>query len=497
MTGNSYTFAEFRDLSMRLGSALTRLDIGHGDVVAIVSPNCPEFPIAFFGVASVGAVNTTINSTYTAEEIASQLINSTASAVVTHLYLLPRVKEACKVCKDIRHIIVIGPAEEGQLSLQDLLKDDGTAFPHNVQINPQEDMVTLPYSSGTTGLPKGVMLTHYNLVANLRQIVHDGFNTLRYNTGDSQEVFMGILPYFHIYGMVPCMGLSLITGSKTVTLPNFDPKLFIDVLEKFKITYLQTVPPIVSFLTHNPLVKRDHLDPVHTLTCGAAPAGPALINDFFKKFGNRICFQEGYGMTETSPVTHATPKINGVLGSAGVVIPNTMAKIIDLNTGKILGPEMGEGELCIKGPQVMKGYFKNEEATRNTIDKDGWLHTGDIARIDENHNVFIVDRLKELIKVKGLQVAPAELEDLIRKHPSVADVAVIGLPHERSGEVPRAYVVLVPGSNISEESIAEYVAREVAPHKQLSGGVKFIDILPKSATGKTLRRELREIALAQ
>ncbi|KAK8743688.1 hypothetical protein OTU49_001211, partial [Cherax quadricarinatus] len=497
VTGASYSFSEFRDKSIRLGSALTRIDISYKDVVAIVAPNCPEFAITFFAVTSIGAINTTINCTYTADEIANQLNNAGASAVVTHPLLLSKVKEASKLCKNLHHIIVMGPAEEGLLSLQDLMKDDGTAFPHNIQIDPQDDLVVLPYSSGTTGLPKGVMLTHYNLVANLQQILHEGLNTLKAGTDGYQEVFMGLLPYFHIYGMVTCMGLSLLCGAKSVTLPNFDPKLFVDVLEKHKISYLHSVPPVVSFLAHHPLVKPEHLSHTHTVSSGAAPAGSTLINNFIKKFGSEIIFQEGYGMTETSPVTHLTPKDNHVVGSIGVVIPNTMAKIIDISTGEAIGPNEGEGELCIKGPQVMKGYFRNEEETRNTIDEDGWLHTGDIAKADANDNVFIVDRLKELIKVKGLQVAPAELEDVIRKHPHVADVAVIGLPHERSGEVPRAYVVLVPGSNVSEKAIADYVADEVAPHKQLSGGVKFVDTIPKSPTGKILRRELKETALAQ
>ncbi|KAG7155103.1 4-coumarate--CoA ligase 3-like 2 [Homarus americanus] len=302
---------------------------------------------------------------------------------------------------------------------------------------------------------------------------------------------MGILPYFHIYGLVPCLGLSLITGSKSVTVPTFDPKSFVHVLEKYKITYLHTVPPIINFLTQSNLVKPHHLGPTHTMTCGAAPAGPTLIEEFFKKFGDGINFQEGYGMTEASPVTHLTPKGKFVIGSTGVVVPNTVAKIVDINTGQSLGANE-EGEMC-----VMKGYYKNEKATRETIDEDGWLHTGDLAKMDHDQNVYIVDRLKELIKVKGFQVAPAELEDLIRSHPEVEDVAVIGLPHDRLGEVPRAYVVLTPNSNLSEEAIADYVAIKVAPHKQLLGGVYFTNVIPKSATGKILRRELKASALVQ
>ncbi|XP_068239420.1 uncharacterized protein [Palaemon carinicauda] len=477
---------------MRLGSALTRLDVTRGDVVAIVSPNCPEFAISFFAVSSIGAVNTTINCTYTADEIAQQLRNSGASAVITHPLLLPTVKEACQKYDGIRHIITNGPNNEGLITIQELLKDDGSAFPQNVQIDPKEDIVVLPYSSGTTGLPKGVMLTHHNMVSNMQQIMHPFYSIIK--PGSSQEVLLGVLPFFHIYGMVVCMGLSLYVGAKMITLPTFEPNLYVGIIKKYQTTILHTVPPIINFLIQSDTVAPDLLNSVHTMVCGAAPLGPALVKEFTNKFGERMNFQEGYGMTEASPVTHMTPAKAYKPGSTGVVVPNTSAKIVDISTGETVGPGI-EGELCIKGPQVMKGYYRNEKATKETIDEDGWLHTGDIAKMDEDENVYIVDRLKELIKVKGLQVAPAELEDLLRKHPNVMDVAVIGLPDERAGEVPRAYVVLTPGSEVTEDAIADYVAKEVAPHKRLVGGVCFTDKIPKSATGKILRRELKAEAL--
>ncbi|KAK7076224.1 hypothetical protein SK128_028319, partial [Halocaridina rubra] len=491
LTHESITFGEFRDSCIRLGSALKRLDVAQKDVVALVSPNCPEFVISFFAIGSIGATTTTINCTYTAEEIAQQLKNSNASVVITHSVLLPTVQEACKLYDGIRHIIVNGPLQEGCLSFQNLLKDDGKAFPHSVQINPREDVLVLPYSSGTTGLPKGVMLTHYNLIANMQQITYEAFNTFRDMSGNDQEVLMGVLPFFHIYGMVCLMGLSLYEGAKMVTLPTFDPNLFSNTLEKYQVSYLHTVPPIINFLNHSPLITPRHFEPTHTIVCGAAPLGPALVEEFWKKFGEDIQFQEGFGMTEASPVTHLTPAGKYTPGSTGVAVPNTMAKIADINTGQTLGPGI-EGELCVHGPQVMKGYYNNEKATKETIDENGWLHTGDIAKIDDQQNVFIVDRLKELIKVKGFQVAPAELEDLLRKHPNVTDVAVIGVPDERAGEVPRAYVVLEQGSHTTEPDIADFIAKEVAPHKKLMGGVEFVKSIPKSATGKILRRNLKE-----
>ncbi|KAG0723462.1 putative 4-coumarate--CoA ligase 1 [Chionoecetes opilio] len=501
ISGHSLTHGEFREQCHRLGSALTRLGVTKGDVVGLVSPNCPEFAVTFYGVAAIGAVNTTVSSAYLADGIATQLFNSGASVVVAHKGVLPAVREACEACPDVRHIIVIHAAPEdeqaGLLSYQTLLKDDGKAFPQTVQIDPREDMVVLPYSSGTTGLPKGVMLTHYNLVANMQQLQHEDISTLN-NTGDKQEVFLGILPYFHIYGMVPCMGMSLVSGSKTVTLPFLKPELFVKTMEKYKITYLHTVPPILDFLASSDMVKPELLAPTHSVLCGAAPIGTTLITDLLKKFGDGIYFQEGYGMTEASPVTHVTPRTKFVMGSTGVSIPNTLTKIVDLNTGKTLQPDGGEGELCVKGPQVMKGYYKNEEATRATIDPEGWLHTGDIARMDQDNNVFIVDRLKELIKVKGLQVAPAELEDLIRQLPDVTDVGVVGMPVDRaSGEAPRAFVVLSSGSQLSLKAIEDFVEGKVPPHKKLAGGLEYVEAIPRSPTGKILRRELKAMALSR
>ncbi|CAL4135274.1 unnamed protein product [Meganyctiphanes norvegica] len=473
LTGASLTHGEFRDQSIRLASALRRLGLQKGDVVGIVSPNVPEFAIAFLGVAAMGGINTTINCTYTPEEIARQLENSTASALVIHPFLLPVARKAAKLYTGLKYIISMGSAKEDVLSLQDLLKDDGSLYPHNLEVNPAEDLLVLPYSSGTTGLPKGVMLTHRNIVANILQTDNPYDRVMREATichlygsmpDDYQETFIGILPMFHIYGMVPCMGISLKLGAKMVTLPEFNPQTYIEAIVKHKPTILHTVPPIIGFLIQHPDVKKEFLENTHTLVCGAAPLGPALIEALLKKFDHGMRFQEGYGMTEASPVTHMSSSETLIPGSCGPCIPNTMSKIVDINNGNILGPDDGEGELCVYGPQVMKGYYRNEKATIETIDEDGWLHTGDIARCDHDQNVFIVDRLKELIKVKGLQVAPAELEDLLRLHPQVSDVAVIGLPDDRSGELPRAYIV-PKVADACPDAIAEFVANEVAPHK--------------------------------
>ncbi|KAB7506501.1 4-coumarate--CoA ligase 1 [Armadillidium nasatum] len=411
-------------------------------------------------------------------------------AVVCHEEKISVAREACKKCPNIRHIISFGQ-EEGVLSFHKLLKDDGKAIP-NVQINYWDDTVVIPYSSGTTGLPKGVVLTHGNLLANLAQSTLPEACHIKDAIHGEQEILLGLLPMYHIYGFAVSISRSLYLGCKLLVLKEFKQHTFVDCVEKFKPTCLPLVPPLIGFLENSSLVKPSTLDSVHTIYCGAAPLGQSMVDQFFEKFGPKIHVAEGYGMTETSPVITMTPKGRFTVGSCGVLLPNTEAKLVDPNTEEIVNPFENEGELRVRGPQVMKCYLKNEKATRETI-KDGWLCTGDIAKVDKNENIYVIDRIKELIKVKGLQVAPAELENILINHPDIEDVAVIGIPDERSGEVPKAFVVRTKESkNLNEKEVKEFVAKIVAPHKQLAS-VSFIDEIPKSTSGKILRKDLRKL----
>merc|ERR1719219_1575279 len=370
-----------------------------------------------------------------------------------------------------------------------VLYESGDLYDKPREWNVHEDIVALPYSSGTTGPPKGVSLTHYNMVANMTQLQHPDVTMLRETNDDEQETVFPVLPFFHIYAMNTIMTVGLQIGAKIVTVPRFEPEMYLKCLVTYRPTWLNLVPPLVSFLSTHPVVKSDYLKSVVTVTGGAAPFGPALIEKFMEKVApNVVSFREGFGMTESSPCSHVQPDEGAVLGGCGHPIPNTIAKIVDIETGDCLGPHQ-DGELCVAGPQVMKGYYRNENATEKTI-IDGWLYTGDIARFDDDGQFFIVDRLKELIKVKGLQVAPSELEDLIRRHPGVNDVAVVGVPDDRAGELPRAYVVR-KNRQVLEESIVDWVKERAAPHKHLAAGVMFVDTLPKNQTGKILRRELK------
>nr|CAH0109076.1 unnamed protein product [Daphnia galeata] len=499
LTGRKYSYDKVRELIRRLGSALVRMGFKKGQVLGMVLPNLPEFPIVLLGAAGIGMPVTTVNPVYTVEEIARQLRNSNTTAVVTIPQLTGTLRQVAQLCPEIRRLIVVGNPEKGFASLGEMLQDPGDLFDDNIEINPSEDTFVLPYSSGTTGLPKGVMLTNSNVSANIQQTEHPG--TMKVSScpatprdaSDSQEVFVCVLPFFHIYGLVSLMLTGLDHGAKLVTLPRFESESFLKSVHQHRPTMLQLVPPLVSYLSARPDLKLDSFHRLHTIIIGAAPLGPLVANKLIGRLGKPdLLMQEGYGMTETSSVTHLSPIVNNQIGSFGEPLSRTQVKVVDVDTGESLGPGQ-HGEMCVRGPQVMKGYYKNEKATKETIDSDGWLHTGDMVYYNEQNQFFIVDRLKELIKVKGFQVSPSELEDVLRRIPGVSDVAVIGVPDEIAGELPRAYVVKKKGITVTKEEIVEFVDVKVAPHKKLMGGVVFLDAIPKTNTGKLLRRELKNI----
>ncbi|XP_025829782.1 probable 4-coumarate--CoA ligase 3 [Agrilus planipennis] len=358
-----------------------------------------------------------------------------------------------------------------------------------------DDIAVMPYSSGTTGLPKGVELTHRNLVSNITQI--SNFNLHIPTTETYQEAIPAVLPMFHIYGHTNLTLYPLHFGMKIVTLPKFTPELFTSVLEEHNPGLLFIVPPIVNFMNTTNMIKKECYKSLRSVFCGAAPLGPLDEAKFVEKAGKDVNMLQGYGLTETSPVVSTLSierkKEFNVMGSVGDPVPNTLVKIVspDDPTGKLLKPKE-KGELLVKGPQVMKGYHNKPEETANMVD-DGWLRTGDLAYYDENNFIFVTDRMKELIKVKGFQVAPAELEELIRDHPQVEDAAVIGIPHENYGEVPRAYVIPKKGAKIDAEKLNEYLTPKVTSYKLLRGGVSVVDSIPKNAAGKILRRNLKKL----
>ena len=472
ISARTLSFRALRDQVRRVAAGLSHR-VNKGDVVAIWAPNVIEYPVVFHAVVSLGAILTTINPAYTTPEVAFQLRDSNATLLVTTAALAARAREAADAAGLAIEIVTMDEAP-GLVSLASISTDDD---PPSVAIDPFNDIAVLPYSSGTTGLPKGVMLTHRNLVANVVQI--DAIE-------EDLSAFVGVLPLFHIYGMNVLMNFGLLRGTTTVLLPRFDLEAFLRVLQDWRIPIAHVAPPIAVALAKHPLVDKYDLSALKCLFSGAAPFGVELTTAVERRLS--VTVRQGYGMTEASPATHYSAGAFVRAGKVGAVMPCTECRIVDPSTGRDVGA--GEvGEVWARGPQVMKGYLNNPEATAATVDADGWLHTGDIGFVDEDGFLEVTDRLKELIKVKGFQVAPAELEGLLLKHPRVADAAVIGLPDEQCGERPKAFIV-ASGAATAEE-ICAFVEEHVAHYKRLAQ-VEFVDSIPKSPSGKILRRVLLE-----
>ncbi|SFF49406.1 4-coumarate--CoA ligase family protein [Blastococcus tunisiensis] len=491
LKGDVITHGQLAAYVDRVAANLHARGLRKDDVVAVFCPNTPWFPVVFHGIAAAGCVMSPINSLYTPDEIAFQLKDSGAKVLITISLFLDRAKAAAEK-SPVDEIVVLDGAE-GHANLFDLLGEDAPSV--QVDIDPANDLVTLPYSSGTTGLPKGVMLTHRNLVANVAQcrpLIDFG----------PDERIIAVLPFFHIYGLTVLMNQGLAWGGAVVTLPRFDLEDFLRTIQDQKITRAFVAPPILLAMAKHPLVDEYDLSSLTSILSGAAPLDEQLAlaaqNRLRKGADTGVSVAQGYGMTELSPVSHTTPDIGceppgagqPPKGSVGYALPNTECRLIDPGTGQ--DAAAGErGELWVRGPQVMKGYLNNAEATAHTLDDDGWLHTGDVAIVDETGAYTVVDRVKELIKYKGYQVAPAELEAVLIGHDEIADAAVIGVPDKESGEeLPKAFVVRAPGSELTEEAVMEYMAVKVAPHKKVRF-VEFIDAVPKSAAGKILRKDLK------
>ena len=476
-SGRTITYRELVGGARLAAGGLAARGFQQGEVFAIYCPNLPEYAVAFYGVLLAGGTNTTINPLYTVEELSAQLNDAGASYLLTVPPFLDKAIEAAGR-SGVREVFVIGQGQ-GSTPFAALLR--GGRQPPEVRIDPHADLAVLPYSRGTTGLPKGVMLSHHNLVANLCQC--EPVLDVR-----QDEVGIAVLPFFHIYGLVVLMAAALWQGATLVTMPRFDLEQFLAILQDYRVTTAAVVPPIMLAMAKHPLVDRFDLSALRFLGSGAAPLGAELEEACGKRLGCVV--GQGYGLTETSPVVTAHPSEEARIrhGSAGQLLPNTEAKVVDLATGEALGRNR-DGELCFRGPQVMRGYLNRPEETAQMLDPDGWLHSGDIGHVDDDGYVYVVDRVKELIKYKGLQVAPAELEAVLVSHPAVADAAVVRLADEQAGEVPKAFVVAT--AELSAQEVMDYVAERVAPHKKVRA-VEFIEEIPKSLSGKILRRVLME-----
>jgi len=484
-TDRKISFAELQTQITKVASALSKMGVKQGDVLTMILPNCLEFPVLFLAANALGAIPSAVNPLYTSGELQHALVHSHAKVIITAPALLQVAREAFAKSPECKYMICTEPAE-GCRPFSSLIEDDGKDFPDHIDIDPLKDIAALPYSSGTTGLPKGVMLSHYNIVSNIQQMSSP--LVIDYYEGDSPAA---VLPFFHIYGMSVLLLLSLKCGVKISAMPRFEPEMYLRTVQNQRCSHLFVVPPIVLFLAQHPMVDKYDLSAARSAISGAAPLSGDMFNKMSERINPNMVCRQGYGMTETSPLTHISPIGDVDFDTVGKVVPNTLGKVMNPETLEPMGVGQ-EGEICMKGPQVMLGYYNNPSATQNTITDDGWIRSGDLGFADERGFFHITDRMKELIKYKGLQVAPAELESLLISHPDIIDAAVIGIPDERAGELPRAFVVARPGATITEAQVANHVKDNVASYKQLSGGVDIRSEIPKSASGKILRRILKD-----
>ncbi|MGV0398236.1 AMP-binding protein [Corynebacterium suicordis] len=491
-TGTQTTYGQLKAMVDAFAGALAHRGVQPHDVVALHCPNSLIFAVVFHGAMRAGATVTTIGSLATVEDIEKQLKVSQAKMVFTTTLLGPAGLQAAEKVGVEKENILDLTAAHGEATVFQALLAEGHQ-PPGVQVDGDTHIAVLPFSSGTTGVPKGVKLSHRNLGSNVVQMVPalDAVGLHRDST------VMGVLPFFHIYGMNVLLNLILTIRATLVTMPKFDLPQFLELHQKHNIDFSFVAPPIAVALAKHPIVDQYDLTSLNNVLSGAAPLDLELAEAVKKRLNVNVV--QGFGMTETSPVTHCSVKGVTPMNSIGAPLANTEHKIVDLtdpNLAEIHQPtEEGErsapGELWVRGPQIMVGYLNNEEATRNTLLEDGWLRTGDVAVFDSRGDVFVVDRAKELIKYKGYQVAPAELEALLLTREDISDSAVVGYFRREDGEeVPRAFVVAQEGHQPDAEEIMAWVAERVAPYKKIRM-VEFIDAIPKSATGKILRKDLR------
>ncbi|XP_010551073.1 PREDICTED: 4-coumarate--CoA ligase 3 [Tarenaya hassleriana] len=498
-TGKTYTYSQTHLLCRRVAAGLSRLGIGKGDVIMIMLHNSAEFVFSFMGASMIGAISTTANPFYTPKEISKQIRLSGAKLVITQSQYVDKLK-SLSGDKEAEKSLIIGEdftvvttddPPENCLHFSSLSDENETdPSPETMAETGGDEPVALPFSSGTTGLPKGVVLTHKSLITSVAQQV-DGENPNLYLKPD--DLVLCVLPLFHIYSLNSVLLCSLRSGAAVLLMPKFEIGALLDLIQRHRVTVAALVPPLVLAMAKNSAVNSYDLSSVRLVLSGAAPLGKEL-EDCLRRRLPQAVFGQGYGMTEAGPVLtmslgFAKEPVPTKSGSCGTVVRNAELKVIDTETGLALGYDQ-PGEICIRGHQIMKEYLNDAGATSATIDAEGWLHTGDIGYVDKDDEIFIVDRLKEVIKYKGFQVPPAELEALLINHSSIADAAVVPQRDEVAGEVPVAFVVRSNGYELTEEDVKEYIAKQVVFYKRLHK-VFFVASIPKSPSGKILRKDLK------
>jgi long-chain acyl-CoA synthetase len=495
--GAFINFGEAKKLVDLLATALQKLGVVKGDRVGIMLPNCPQYLLSFFAVVRLGAIVVNVNPIYTPREVEMVAKDSGMRAIIALDLLAPNIF-GIRANTAIEHVIVTSlldysstpdkapPTPEGALSFKSLIGGVDEVDLPRVEIDPAEDVAVLQYTGGTTGVPKGAMLTHRNLYTNTLQ----SWAWAGPLTRQGDERYLMVIPYFHIYGQTVGLLLGAWNGAMQIPIPKFDPNLLIEAIKQYKPTFFPGAPTLYISMLNHPEIKSCGLENVRRFNSGSAPLPLEVIERFEKMSGAML--YEGYGLTEASPTTHSTPTLaKRKIGSIGLPFPSTDCKIVDLETGERVVPVGEAGELCVRGPQVMKGYWNRPEETAIAL-RDGWLYTGDVARMDEDGFFYIVQRKKDMIIVSGFNVYPNEVEDVLFTHPAVLETAVIGVPDQYRGEAVKAFITLRPGANATADEVIEFCRANLAKYK-VPSLIEFMPSLPKSAVGKVLRRELREM----
>ncbi|DAA73934.1 TPA_exp: Uncharacterized protein A8136_3920 [Trichophyton benhamiae CBS 112371] len=506
-TLRSYTYAEIKSTAITFGTGLrASFDWKKGDVLALFAPNDIDIPPVLWGTHWAGGVVTPANPAYTADELAFQLKKTRARFLVTHMSCLDvAVKAAAKIGLPDDCIVLLGTERHPTLKYKhfsSVRNLSGATRYRRARIDPKKDLAFLVFSSGTTGVPKGVMLSHYNIVSNILQLKAGEEGNLTCNGGPDGkgDRMLAFLPFFHVYGLTCLIHASMYSGYHLYVMPKFDIERWCAHVQNYRITFSYVVPPVILLLAKHPAVSKYDLSSLRMMNSGAAPLTSELLEAMHSRI--KIGAKQGYGLSECSPTTHTLSwkDWHRKVGSVGKLLPNMEVKYMtstEDGSEPVEVPAGQTGEVYLRGPNVFSGYLDNPTATAGCLSADGWFCTGDVGHQDEEGNLYITDRVKELIKYKGFQVAPAELEGYLASHPDVDDAAVIGIESEQHGsEVPRAYIVLKPGvqkGDKTAENIASWLAGKVAPYKRLRGGVIFIDSIPKSQSGKILRRVLKDM----
>ncbi|WP_099159108.1 long-chain-fatty-acid--CoA ligase [Virgibacillus ndiopensis] len=486
--GKEISYNELGTQTAAFASSLQQDGLIKGDRVAIMLPNCPQYVISYYGTLQAGGIVTQVNPMLVGKELTHILTDSGAETIVIYESLLPVLNQIIDQTS-VKRIIKVnldGRNTEDSLAIGfiDYLQQAG-GLPRPVDINSAEDIAVLQYTGGTTGRSKGVMLTHRNVRTNTMQV----YEYFKDEIQPGKDRYLTVIPLFHVFGMTSCMNLSIYTGSLSIMLPKFDLDGVLQTIKDLKPTSFPGVPTMYVALTSHPKAEEYGIDSIRICNSGSAPMPGELLRSFEKKTGAMIL--EGYGLSESAPVTHCNPFFaTRKPGSIGIGIPSTEYKIVDLETGTNELPAGEAGEIVIRGPQVMKGYWNMPEETAHTL-RDGWLYTGDIAYMDEDGYVFIIDRKKDLIIASGYNIYPRDVEEIIYEYPAVQEAVVVGVPDPYRGETVKAVIVLKDGTHCDEEELIAYCRENMAAYK-VPRIVEFRDELPKTNVGKILRRAIRE-----